>query len=538
MEETRCARVAWYVPVPSEEGGGFRTILQNAHALSLRGFSADFYVIPAEGSCIDIEKMASDCLKWFGMAPDRWFIAGAEERERDIAIATAWNTAAWADSMPCKAIFYFVQDYEPWFMPLSADRLEAERSYRKGYACITIGRWLANRIADFYDGASVAYTDFGVSPIYRDEGRERGRKSVCAIFQPEKERRAAPLLMRAIEVALQLDPELTFYLYGSNAHVPINDDRVVSLGIITPQECATLYNRCVCGVSISASNPSRIPFEMMKCGLPVIDLYRKNNLYDHEDGCIRLVEPAPAALASGIVDLISDKRAQDDMRAAALRAMASRTLDGESQRFAELVEEYLHRGAFVSDKPGKLYHSAAFAAGEKTVLLEREFVRTEHKRLREQCVPVYCGEGGLDIQVPTKATYEYLRVACWSQPDQSDIQWLVFSHNDEGYTADLQVRAASLGGGSMMLHFYACEGERDVLLGMVTAPVSTSEGASRKTAVYDVFGERVVLSSRSMDEVEAAGACPGGNVRCGGEPECSEPVSAVFRFKRFFGFKE
>lgn len=98
---------------------------------------------------------------------------------------------------------------------------------------------------------------------------------MCAIYQPEKGRRVAPLLVEAIRVALELDPSLTFYLYGSDAPVPISDHRVVSLGLISTDECRELYWRCKCGVSLSISNPSRIPFEMMACGLPVIDLYRR-----------------------------------------------------------------------------------------------------------------------------------------------------------------------------------------------------------------------------------------------------------------------
>lgn len=60
------------------------------------------------------------------------------------------------------------------------------------------------------------------------------------IYQPEKGRRVAPLLVEAIRVALELDPSLTFYLYGSDAPVPISDHRVVSLGLISTDECREL----------------------------------------------------------------------------------------------------------------------------------------------------------------------------------------------------------------------------------------------------------------------------------------------------------
>lgn len=41
---------------------------------------------------------------------------------------------------------------------------------------------------------------------YRENSKPASEHAVCAIYQPEKGRRVAPLLVEAIRVALELDP--------------------------------------------------------------------------------------------------------------------------------------------------------------------------------------------------------------------------------------------------------------------------------------------------------------------------------------------
>ncbi len=480
-------RAAWYVPPCEKGGGGFRTILQNAQALSRRGFINDFYVVPSYGSGIDVSQMSRDCMQWFGMAPDRWFIAGSNEEARDISIATAWNTAAWADVLPCKAVFYFIQDYEPWFLPLNADRLEAEQSYRKGFAHIALGRWLATRVSTFTPDVPCPYIDFGVSPIYVQCEQARDSHAICAIYQPEKDRRVAPLLIEALEIALKLNPSLHVYLYGSHEQAPIASKQVTSLGIISPEECVELYNRCACGVSLSTSNPSRIPFEMMSCGLPVVDIYRPSNLYDFSDGAIRLVEANAASLAGAIVDLVVDVQLQKSMRAQAHNMMQGRSLEHESTAFAHYIEEYLEKGSFSTELPSVSYTNAAYTANEHVIGVYKESLTAKHALLHDMNVPICCKHGGLHIEIKADDTYGDLRVACWSQPTQSDIQWISLSYADGSYRADVPLVESQIHKAVLHMHFYARKDAEDTRIGILDVPVSFNTDSTQAEASYDAF---------------------------------------------------
>ena len=65
------------------------------------------------------------------------------------------------------------------------------------------------------------------------------------------------MLLDAIKLLLKLDDAVVVYIYGEDAMPPIRDPRVRSLGILTADECASLYAKCVAGVSKCLHRSSR-----------------------------------------------------------------------------------------------------------------------------------------------------------------------------------------------------------------------------------------------------------------------------------------
>ena len=160
-------------------------------------------------------------------------------------------------------------------------------------------------------------------------------------------------------------PDIRIYLYGSSkkATLPFEAEQ---LGIIPVSECNELYNKCRTGICMSASNPSRIPFEMMAAGLPVVDLYRENNLYDMPDQGVLLAQPTPEAIAEAVIELLDDHDLQEEMSDFGERFMTGRPLEKGYQQFVEITSAILNDDDSIKMHYGKSYHA------------EQEMMNTRH----------------------------------------------------------------------------------------------------------------------------------------------------------------
>ncbi|MFN3636802.1 MAG: glycosyltransferase, partial [Rhizobium rhizophilum] len=132
------------------------------------------------------------------------------------------------------------------------------------------------------------------------------------------------------------------YLFGS----PPNEKGNVwfeheHLGLLKLEDCNSLYNRCMLGLCLSSSNPSRIPFEMMAAGLPVVEFWRENNLYDMPSSAVSLADQTPESLAENLLRLLADADERERMSQAGVAFMADRTLDIETQQFKDVITRIL-----------------------------------------------------------------------------------------------------------------------------------------------------------------------------------------------------
>lgn len=144
--------------------------------------------------------------------------------------------------------------------------------------------------------------------------------AICFIFQPEKARRCSNIGIKALILVKKLRPDVKIYLYGSDADIKL-DVEMENLHIMPIEKCNELYNKCKVGLCMSSSNPSRIPFEMMASGLPVVDLYRENNLYDIPDDGVLLADTSPEAVASAIIKILDDEKLQKQLSNAGYKFM-------------------------------------------------------------------------------------------------------------------------------------------------------------------------------------------------------------------------
>lgn len=351
------ASIAWLVPSPIKGSGGIREIFNKIQYLCDRGHECHVFV---EGT-MDVYQLMDQVEAFYG-TNDCCLHSGWdwEPSQYDLLFATIWHSAAVvsrAESNAPKA--YLIQDYEPWFNPLSDAHATGVASYGLGLDPVCLGRWLPNKL----------YRDFGIRSRYFDFCCDQDtyhlvipyaerELAICYIYQPEKPRRCSELGIEALAILKRQMPEVNVYLFGSTeaGRVPFPHQH---LGILTPNEINALYNRCALGLCISSSNPSRIPFEMMSAGLPVVDLRRENNLYDLPEAGVTLADDTPAGLGATLVRSLSDRARLARMSSAGQACMKGRTMECEYGQFYAAVTAILRRETFASWVPPVPMHAPA-----------------------------------------------------------------------------------------------------------------------------------------------------------------------------------
>lgn len=256
----------------------------------------------------------------------------------DIALATGWDTVYAVQRLPhCRARAYLVQDHEPEFFATSAEASFAERTYGEGLYCIAASPWLRDLVHERYGAEGTAFELAVDHSIYRPRPVERRRDTVIFYARAVTARRAVPLGLLALEELLRRRPELRIVLFGEDKPVatpfPYDD-----LGIAAPEELAWAYSEATVGLSLSLTNYSLIPQEMLACGLPTVELAGRSleTVYG-TDGPIELAQADPAAIAGALERLLDDHELWERRSRDGLAFVAQQTWD----RAADEVERGL-----------------------------------------------------------------------------------------------------------------------------------------------------------------------------------------------------
>lgn len=345
-------KIAWSIPYPGKGSGGHRTIIQNINCLIKAGYDCDLFV-PDDGMADDIfvqnliNEYYEDCAAKIhvGFNCNEVF---------DLLFITGWQTIGDIEKIRARKTAYFVQDYEPWFFPVGDKYIEIENSYRMGLPAVTIGKWLANKLRDEFGQKTYCFDFCADTTIYHKDTEIQKENAICCIYQPEKDRRCTSIVTEALRLIHENEPDIKIYLYGSpqKRSLPFASEQ---LGIISVNECNVLYNRCKVGICMSASNPSRIPFEMMAAGLPVVDLYRENNLYDMPEQGVLLSQSTPESIAETVIRLVKDDKLRKKMSDYGTNYMSSRPLERGYQQFVDITAAIINNDDTLQANYGKIY---------------------------------------------------------------------------------------------------------------------------------------------------------------------------------------
>jgi glycosyltransferase involved in cell wall biosynthesis len=266
---------------------------------------------------------------------DRWYGA-------DVVMATGWQTVYPALLLDnCRARVYLVNDHEPEFYATSVESYLAERTYRYDLFCIAASPWLRDLLIDRY---GVAATDFelGVDhDIYRPRPITRERDTVIYYSRAVTARRAVPFGMLALDELRRRRPQTRIVLYGdpgpSEAPFPCE-----TLGIVSPEQLSWAYSQATVGLSLSLTNLSLIPKEMLACGLPCVELagVSAESVFG-ADGPVELAPLDPSALAAALDRLLDDRALWEQRSAAGVAFVRDHTWDVATDQVERGVREAL-----------------------------------------------------------------------------------------------------------------------------------------------------------------------------------------------------
>ncbi len=371
-------RVAWFVPALLKGSGGHRTIFQNINALIEAGYQCDVYI--GDDPTVPPSKLVEQIGQFYGPSPANAFAGWEPTKEYDAVVATAFNTVKPVMKTNCPKKLYFVQDYEPWFFSMGDLYIEAENSYKNDINVISIGKWLSAKMRKEFKLNATYFNFCADLNVYKKLDNVEKEHALCFIFQPQKPRRCDRIALKALQIVKEIDPSLKIYLYGSQK-TTMNNIKVEQLGIIPIENCNELYNKCEVGLCMSASNPSRIPFEMMAAGLPVVELYRENNLYDFPNDSCLLAEPNAEAVANAILTVLRDKKLQEKMSKAGMEYMKDYPLEKGFEQFIDNFDKFFEGKEFGSNEINQSYKNEVIKSSKETEEVSKKIPKEVYYKL-------------------------------------------------------------------------------------------------------------------------------------------------------------
>jgi O-antigen biosynthesis protein len=289
-----------WILIPAGPGsGGHTTVFRIIRYLEAHGYRNRVYFYNIYGA--DHQYYKSIVRESYGF---HGFVGSlnSEMEDAHAVVATAWSTAYPVFNSRCSGRrFYFVQDYEPYFFPVGAISLLAENTYRMGFHAITAGKWLAQKLStEFHMAAD--YFNFGCdTEIYRRSANTR-RSGIVFYARRGATRRGFELGLMALEMFSSRRPNIDIHFYGEKiGKLPF---RIIDHGHVTPEELNAIYNQCFAGLSLSLTNVSLVPHEMLAAGcIPVVNDASHNRIV-LDNSFVHYAPAHPQSLADALESIV------------------------------------------------------------------------------------------------------------------------------------------------------------------------------------------------------------------------------------------
>ena len=347
FKDAASKRIDWIVPGLIIGGGGHRNILRVAYFLERAGHDVRLTFTNTKHSAEELRALLHEHFYPFEGQVRRY---DGTFRYTDALFATHWSTVEVALRARglAKEIMYFVQDFEPLFAPMGTEYILAENTYRKGLYCITSGPWCEELLKREY-GADADHFKFPIDrDVYFPRPRSKHERNLIFFAKPEMPRRCFDLGVMMLREFHRLVPSVEIIMFGSR------DVDTSALGfpakvqgvLPTIDDLAQAYSNADLGICFSTTNPSLVPYEMMACGLPVVDLGRPGNEvnYGGRFDIALLADPDPAVMAVQVRNLLESPKERSARSEAGIEFSSQFPTELEmSRRVEELILSRLAR---------------------------------------------------------------------------------------------------------------------------------------------------------------------------------------------------
>jgi hypothetical protein len=298
--------------------GGIRTVLRCVDRVASSG---RFNVKLAFCSCA-AELVAEHGARNTMVALDRYGELNASnvevvwDRQRcrcDAVIATGWQTFEEASDgirSLAHAMFFFCQDLEYEFEAVRSSPAilsMAQRFYETtSTPTVTMSKGLAHRLSALgYE--KVLALPFGVDtriyyPLPKSGQAAARPLRLLLCYVPEKGHRLPELVVEAALAVGERLPDLEIHGFGSSTPLPV--EGATNHGELSVEGLGDLYREVDIGVVFSATNPSRVAFEMRACGCAVVELLNEFTRFDMSPEQFLLVESDAESVLQAIVSLV------------------------------------------------------------------------------------------------------------------------------------------------------------------------------------------------------------------------------------------
>jgi glycosyltransferase involved in cell wall biosynthesis len=317
---SKALSISWIVPQPFEASGGHRNIFRAIRHLSRTGHSCTLYILPDNErfkNGEEIKKFIKN--EFFDIEIDNVILGTQEIDNCDVLMSTYWTTAyvSAENKSKTKLQIYFIQDYEPMFFPMGVDYIRAMETYNFGFYPITSGPWPLSMLRERHNIAEGDYFRFPLDKeIYfpiKELEQKKGRPFRIIFFaRPDMPRRCYWLGVLGLAELKKVMPEAEVIFYGDKkekySNIPFE---FINIGMTeTINELGNLYRSADVGICFSTTNPSLVPYEMMACGCPVIDLNINGNEINYDNTAL-LVDPNPISIRNGILEMFENEELRE-----------------------------------------------------------------------------------------------------------------------------------------------------------------------------------------------------------------------------------